>query len=133
LATGCPTGFEINPATGLCEKVGFVGAVQRLLPGGATGTAVATTDFGAAVIGAFGRPALEPAVSTGVVRRCPKGAFLGTDNLCYEKLPREFRKWPPPTKPPISSKDWKALQVSNRVREKSKKIASAAGFTCKKR
>ena len=131
---GCPTGFHLNPSTGQCEKTGLVGAVQRFIPGGATGTAVATsTGFREAVIGAFGRPALVPATSTGITRRCPRGAFLGTDNLCYEKLPREFRKWKPAKKPPISAKDWTHLQVAERVRTKSKRIATAAGFTCRKK
>ena len=130
----CSTGFHWNPSTGQCEKTGLVGAVQRFIPGGATGTAVATsTPFGEAVMGAFGRPALVPATHSSVTRRCPRGSFLGIDDLCYEKLPREFRKWKPATKPPISAKDWKHLQVAERVRDKSKKIATAAGFTCRKK
>ena len=136
----CPTGFLPNPRTGVCEAVGAVGAVQRFLPGGATGTlpqipSAAGNGFGAAVMGSFGVPALQPAQASSVALRCPPGAVLGKDNLCYRKgsIPAQFRKWKPARKPPISAKDWRALQVSNRVRDKSKKIAGAAGFTCKKR
>jgi hypothetical protein len=134
LQAGCPSGTRMNPTTGICEKVGFVGTVERLIPGGATGTAAATVDaFGEAVIGAFGRPALVPAMASTMTHRCPRGTILGRDNLCYEKLPREFRKWKPAPKPPMSAKDWKTLQTAERVRAKSKDIASKAGFTCRKK
>jgi hypothetical protein len=92
-------------------------------------------DFGQAVVGPFGIPALVPAGVTTVSRRCPPGAVLGKDDLCYMKgsIPAKYRKWPPARKPPISAKDFATLRVSNRVRDKSKKIAGMAGFTCKKR
>jgi len=86
-------------------------------------------------MGAFGVPALVPAQAQAMSLHCPPGAILGKDNLCYQKgsIPMQFRKWRPARKPPISAKDWRALQVSARVKEKAKKVAGTAGFTCRKR
>lgn len=136
--SSCPPGFQANPNTGICEVAGFGGAVQRFLPGGQTGTlpqVPAATGYGNAVMGSFGVPALQPAQAQSVALRCPPGSVLGKDNLCYQKgsIPMQFRKWRPARKPPISAKDWKALQVADRVQKKAKTVATKAGFTCRKR
>lgn len=132
----CPPGFRTDPNTGRCLQEGIGGAVKRFIPGGATGVLPGVTNgFGEAVLGSFGVPALVPAQAQSVSLHCPPGAILGKDNLCYQKgsIPMQFRKWRPARKPPISAKDWRALQVSKRVSEKAKKIAGTAGFTCKRR
>jgi len=132
----CPPGFQANPQTGVCEVQGIGGAVQRFLPGGQTGTLpTPATGYGEAVVGAWGKPALMPAQAQGVTLRCPPGAVLGKDNLCYERssIPNSARKWPKPTKPPISRADWKALQTADRVKNKAKGIATKAGFSCRKK
>jgi len=136
--SSCPPGFRANPSTGVCEVEGVMGAVQRFLPGGQTGTLPQmprSNGYGNAVVGSFGVPALQPAQASSVALRCPPGAVLGKDNLCYQKgsIPAQFRKWRPARKPPISAKDWKALQTADRVKNKAKNIAGKAGFTCRKR
>lgn len=135
----CPPGFRANPSTGICEAEGMIGAVQRFLPGGQTGTLPqvngGAVGYGNAVMGSFGVPALQPAQASTVAFRCPPGSVLGKDNLCYQKgsIPMQFRKWRPAKKPPISAKDWRALQTSARVEKKAKNIAQKAGFSCRKR
>lgn len=134
----CPPGFRVDPNTGRCLAEGFGGAVQRFLPGGETGflpSGPAGPGTGLALMGAFGVPAIQPTAVQAQRLDCPAGFLLGMDNLCYAKgtLPRQFRKWKPSRKPPISAKDWRSLQVSERVSKKVKRIASTAGFTCKRR
>ena len=132
----CPPGFRVNPRTGVCEVEGPIGAIQRFLPGGQTGVLPQVPDaYGEAVMGSFGVPAIQPAQASTMALRCPPGSVLGKDNLCYQKgsIPMQFRKWRPPKKPPISAKDWRALQTSARVEKKAKDIASKAGFSCRRR
>lgn len=137
---GCPQGYEFNPSSGQCEEQGVGGVIRRTLPGGATGT----TQFGAAVMGAFGIPALQPAVvgqrtndrgETNPILKCPSGAVLGKDNLCYQKssIPRKFRKWRPAPKPPMSASDAKALRRIGTLQNKVKGLAKNAGLSCRKR
>jgi len=142
-AASCPDGYIVNPSTGICEKIGMGGAIQRTLPGGQTGTL--SDIYGEAVVGAFGTPALVPAQvgtitrrdgTTGSVLRCPPGAVLGKDSLCYMKgsIPKQFRKWRPPSgRCPISKKDWAAIKSIGRVQKTIRKVASEAGMTAKKR
>jgi len=135
----CPPGFRANPNTGICEVEGPIGAIQRFVPGGQTGTLPQANGvpaaYGNAVMGSFGVPALQPAQASAMSLRCPPGSVLGKDNLCYQKgsIPMQFRKWRPAKKPPISAKDWRALQTSARVEKKAKNIAMKAGFSCRKR
>ncbi|MEE8551629.1 MAG: hypothetical protein V3T08_10290, partial [Gemmatimonadota bacterium] len=111
-----------SPCVAVAQQVvrtpGVRGVIERALPFGATGFEVAgaVDRFGEAVVGAFGMPALEPAIvgeveradgSVGLIRRCPSGLVLGRDELCY---PREilrrnsrFRKWRPGVKPILTS------------------------------
>jgi len=134
----CPPGFRVDVNTGRCLKEGVGGFVERILPGGGTGflpsgPAPAGPGMGLATMGAFGVPAVQPVQGMAQRLDCPAGFLLGMDNLCYAKgtLPRQFRKWKPSRKPPISARDWRALQTSARVEKKVKRIASTAGFTCK--
>lgn len=142
-SASCPDGYQVNPQTGICEKTGVGGAVQRFIPGGQTGTMADA--YGEAVVGAFGIPALVPAQvgtiqrrdgTTGAVLRCPPGAVLGRDSLCYQKgsISKQFRKWRPPSgRCPISKKDWAAIKAIGRVQKTIKKVASEAGMSAKKR
>jgi len=133
----CSPGFRVNPATGICEQIGFRGAVERTLPGGQAGTMADV--FGEAVLGAFGMPALVPAqvgtINGGPILRCPLGAVLGKDNLCYQKgnIPIKFRKWRPSRKPPISAKRWAELKGTATTKRMAKEIAAAAGFSCRRK
>lgn len=138
----CPPGYEVDPETGICNLSGAAGTVQRVLPGGKTGTL--GYDYGNAVVGAFGIPALQPAQvgtirrrdgTTGPVLRCPKGAVLGDDDLCYMKgtIPRQFRKWKPAAKCPMTAADAKALRRIGTLQNRVKRLAKTAGLTTKKR
>lgn len=138
--SGCPPGHVLDTTTGQCKVAGAGGVVQRTLPGGATGM----LQGGTPVVGGFGRPGVTPAqVGTitdrmGMVKpilRCPTGFVLGKDEICYVKstIPAGFRKWKPKKRPPISAKDWRAMQVSERVQKKVKEVASKAGFTTAKK
>lgn len=127
-----------------CVEEGVGGFIERILPGGETGTQMDI--YGQAVVGSFGMPALVPA-TVGViqnargenkpVRRCPKGAVLGKDDLCYQKgaISRQYRKWPKPTNPKgyISRSDLKALNKIHGLQEKAKNLAMASGFKVTKR
>lgn len=121
-------------------RTGIGGALQRALPGGATGTAADIV--GDAVLGSFGVPALVPAVvgsitkrdgSTGPILRCPPRMVLAVDNLCYMKGTRglaAFRKWRPGTKPFLTGGDVKCLRRANTLRKgkSSKKLLRELGM-----
>lgn len=137
-AASCPEGYRVDPDTGMCVTTGVGGTIQRYLPGGKSGTMADA--YGEAVVGAFGTPALVPAQvgtitrrdgTTGPVLRCPPGAVLGKDQLCYMKgsIPRQFRKWKPDAKCPISRRDLQAMKAIGRVQKKIKSLASDAGLT----
>ena len=127
-------GYTPNGGEGR-DKPGGIAAVQRFLPGGATGQYVP----GEAVLGQWGA-ALEPQVigeverqdgTTGPILRCLRGMVLGTDDLCYNKpLARGKRKWPPGTKPFLTGGDVKCLRTANRLRSSkhSAKLLKELGF-----
>jgi len=85
--------------------------------------------FGEAVIGGFGRPALVPRVvgaieradgSVGQILRCPPGAVLAIDDLCYTKGTKGLaanRKWPPGTAPFLTGGDVKCLRRADSLRK----------------
>lgn len=138
----CPPGFRVDSKTGTCVKEGAEGAIERMLPGGDTG--VLGDQFGPAVIGGFGVPAIVPAQvgtraradgSVGPILQCPRGAILGKDDLCYQKgsIPVSFRKWRPAAKPPMSAADARALRRIKTLQGKAKKLATSAGLTCRTR
>jgi len=128
--TGCEPGFVRDLETGRCKREGFIGDVQRFLPGGETGFAPPNGVGGGLVPGA-----LAPQIRTTQTRVCPKKFILGADGLCYVKglLPPKLRMHKPDARPPISASAWRKLKTANTVRNKAKEIAVTAGFTCKKR
>jgi len=114
---------------------GPIAAIQRFLPGGATGLVPA----GEAVMGQWGA-ALEPEVvgsierrdgSVGQILRCIRGMVLGTDDLCYNKpLANTKRKWPKPTPPFLSGGDVRCLRRASTLKRSkgSKKLLRELGF-----
>lgn len=133
---GCPSGFK-KDSKGNCIKTGVGGVIQRTLPGGKKGTLEDV--FGDAVIGAFGVPGLVPAqvgvINDNPILKCPAGMVLGKDNICYVRsvLPRQFRKWPPPGRAPVTAGDAKAIRRAKSATNRVKKLASNVGFTCTKK
>ena len=77
--------------------------------------------FGVAVMGRFGA-ALQPEVRQSVTLRCPRGAVLGIDNLCYNKrdLDKRDRKWIPGRKPLLTGGDLNAIARAARAAGKMK-------------
>lgn len=125
-ASPCPTGYTWNGSQ--CVKSGVAGAVERFLPGGATGTGMDV--YGQAVVGAWGKPALQPYVASVPVRRCPRGTVLGKDGLCYDKIANKDRMWPRPPRPAFTGSDMKALRKAESLKKKAKDIASQ-WYSCK--
>jgi hypothetical protein len=127
----CPDGYKLDN-NGRCVATGIGGAIDRFLPGGSTGV---LGSGGQAVMGAFGAPAMVPAqvgtINGQPILKCRAGMVLGKDNLCYVKssLPRQFRKWAPAPKPPITGGDAKAIRRAESAKKRVKKLASAVGFT----
>ena len=132
--TSCPQGYRNEG--GQCVETGWRGVAERVLPGGQSGTMV--DEYGEAVLGSFGIPALVPAqvgqIHGNPILRCPPGAVLGKDNLCYQKssIPKAFRKWKPAAKPPMTAADARALRRIGTLQNRVKRLASSAGMTAKK-
>ena len=122
----CPTGYEWDGST--CRRQGFIGTIQQALPGGNTGTGVDV--YGEATIGSFGMPALVPFTEAVPVNRCPPGAVLGKDNLCYMKgsIPNRWRKWPKPPRPALTAGDMKTLRRAETLKNRVSRAAMSAGF-----
>ena len=136
---GCPSGF-ITDEFGQCVRA-EVGPRLRdrlaaIIPGGGTGL-VPSDDFGEAVVGAFGIPALEPAVFSQIRHQCPSGMVLGRDMLCYPKavLRRDskFRKWRPGPRPLLSGGKRKAIRTARAAILEVKEVAKSLGVTVPKR
>lgn len=123
--TGCQPGFEWDGAR--CRETGVGGFVKRAIPGGDTGYGMDV--YGEAVVGAFGKPALVPYVASVPTSRCPPGAVLGKDNLCYAKgsISNSERKWPKPTRPLLTAGEMKTLRKVNTLQNKVKRAWQAAG------
>ena len=83
------------------------------------GHGTAPEDFGEAVMGRFGA-ALVPASVATTTLRCPRGAVLGIDNLCYNKrdLHKDQRKWVPGRKPLLTGGDLNAISRAARAARK---------------
>lgn len=132
-SNSCPQGYSWDGTQ--CVATGIQGAVQRFLPGGASGTLADI--YGEARLGRYG-VALVPAqvgqvasLRTGMVNpilRCPRGMVLGKDNLCYDSLTKTQRKWPKPRKPLFTGGDLNALTRANKLKEKAKEIAQDSGW-----
>lgn len=124
----------VRDQSGICVLQGSPADISTG-PSGFNGTGVS----GVAVMGAFGIPAMQPVVVGNIggspIRRCMAGAVLGKDDLCYMKgsIPRQFRKWRPAAKPPMSAADAKALRRIGTLQNKVKGLAKSANLTCKKR
>jgi len=118
---GCPDGFEPDGRGG-CNRAGIVGAVQRFLPGGSTGTTVATTTAPAA----FGIPTMAPFRETRLVLDCGPGWVLGMDSLCYPKkmIPNKFRKWPRGTKPFLTGGEVRTLRRAKSLEKRFKRLST---------
>jgi len=124
-SVGCGAGF-MRTAQGQCVPAptsqvaieGIVGATQRFLPGGETGF---QDVFGGAVMGRFGA-ALVPAQMQATRLRCPRGAVLGKDNLCYDHLPKKDRKWNPGTKPLLTGGQMNILRKARRLEDRLKRM-----------
>lgn len=121
---------RVDPVTQECKV--FVGSQEG-------------ADPGKAVVGAFGLPALVPAVvgqimkrdgSTGPILRCRRTMVLGTDNLCYPKavLPRrsKFRKWRGQVRPAVSAGDVKAIRRAAAARDRVLILAKEVGLHASK-
>lgn len=131
----CPTGYFWD-GTG-CAKEGFVGTVQRGLPGGASGYLEWTptsTPFGAGYV----------PVSTSQTRLlCPPGYVLfGNKNgmspgqeVCMPKggAPRSLRKWVPGARPLLTGGEMKTLRRAKTLENKVKRAWKAAGSPGKPR
>lgn len=128
--TGCGQGRVIDPRTGQCvsrgaveialpqmqfagtPQPGVIAALQRAIPGGATGR----TGFGDAIMGRYG-VALEPGSMPSSRLVCPRGTVLGHDNLCYNKrdLRKGERKWQPGRKPLMTGGDLNAITKASKA------------------
>lgn len=89
-----------------------------LMPGGRPlFSGVAAGDaFGAAEMGRFGA-GLIPASTDVRTRRCPRGAVLAVDGLCYNRrdLRKSDRMWPPGRKPLLTGGDLNAISRATRA------------------
>jgi len=88
-AAGCVAGSKYNARTDTCElpRSGVVGAVQRFLPGGASGFEGGTR---------AGSGIYAPELEALEVRRCFPGDILGKDGFCHAKgsIPNKERAHP---------------------------------------
>lgn len=140
LTTTTPTTSQCPPGT---LRVPITGQCLDLVPGGEQSGAGVVVTPGEAVVGAFGLPAFQPMVvgtlaNGNVIRRCPRRTVLGLDNRCYVKgtIPRQFRKWAPDAKPPVSAFDARMMRKYGRGGSKAKaaaKLAREAGYTTKQK
>ena len=106
-STSCIPPFFFNPATGKCDL--------DLIPGpGGGGTGPIRDDFGGAAQGRFG-VGLAPASRTVTRRSCPRGAKLGKDGLCYDKIANKDRAWPRGARPLLTGGDMKAISKASRA------------------
>lgn len=112
----CPSGYtwKEGPGGGSCVSPtpGMRGRVQRALPGGRTGYDAA--EYGEAVMGQFGA-GMIPATFEGVTRRCPRGAVLATDGLCYNTrdLSNKNREWPRGRRPLLTGGEMRAISIAS--------------------
>jgi len=111
------------PTSSSCPQgqIGIPPACFDLVPGGATQGAGMFVGYGEAVMGRFGA-ALQPTTRSMSVSRCPRGAVLGSDGLCYNSrdLRRSDRKWIPGRKPLLTGGDLNAIARASRAANKMK-------------
>ena len=123
----CKWPAKIDPNTGDC----------RIFLGTEPGIDDPSDDFGAAVQGAFGIPALVPAQRSTMRLRCPSGMVLGRDNLCYptQVLRRDskFRKWRPGARPILTGGQRRGISRARTAITTAKDAISGLGVTVKKK
>lgn len=100
-------------------QIGFPPACFDVQPGGDTQGGGMYIGYGEAVMGRYGA-AIQPSVIPQQVRRCPRGAVLGNDGLCYNRkdLRRDERWWIPGRKPLLTGGDLNAITKANRAATK---------------
>lgn len=138
-ASSCPAGTTYDPATGQCKVGGVKGAVQRGLPGGATG--YVAQEFTPTT--AFGMQGFVPQTVPQTRLMCPAGYVLYGNKsgrnpgmeICLPKgfLANKHRKWPKSPNPALSAQDMRTLNRIRTLQNKIKRVATTAGFTTKKR
>lgn len=101
----CPTGTVLDPGTGYCVS-----------PKSPVGEKYLADQYGEAVVGRYGA-ALVPAERMTSVARCPPGAVVGKDGLCYNKhaIRNSDRRWPAPTKPLLTGGELRAISTASRA------------------
>ncbi|HIA04392.1 MAG TPA: hypothetical protein EYN66_21285 [Myxococcales bacterium] len=111
---GCPPGYKLE--NGVCKKLGVIGAIQQIIPGGQTGTVAPGAQIGQAVMGQYG-PALVPTELASTISKCITGMVLGKDGLCYNKrdITNKERLWPRGTRPLLSGGDRKTLRKARSI------------------
>ena len=129
----CPGAFSVkNPVGPGCIDL------LALPPGGDPALTPGADFFGEAVVGAFGMAALQPAIvgsitdkdgNVNAIRRCPAGTVLGRDNLCYNKLPANWRKWPKAARAPVTAADAKCIRRAASATKRVARLAKAVGLT----
>jgi hypothetical protein len=126
----CPVGFGgdgrgncvPNPraSTAMVVKAapGPVAAIQRFIPGGATGliaTQVPSQQRWQAIMGQFGVGTLP---ESKMIDRaiCPRGMVIATDGVCYNRrsIRNSDREWPRGTRPLGTPGEMHALRVASR-------------------
>lgn len=115
-----------QPAQGSCPDGTFrfpplIGPCVDIVPGGPTQGAGVVLSFGEAVMGRYGA-GLVPAMRSVTVNRCPPGAVLGKDNICYNRrdIRRDERKWVPGRRPLLTGGDLNAISRAARAAGKMK-------------
>lgn len=127
----CPAGSTWDASTGQCKVGGVKGAVQRGLPGGATGYVDPT---GWTPTSAFGLQGFLPQSVPSARLSCPAGYVLyGKEpgmEVCLPKgfLANKHRKWPKPPRPAMSAQDVKTLNRINAIQRKVSNMTVKAGF-----
>lgn len=140
---GCGPGFEMR--NGRCvRKGGLIPSAERLLgitfggkpPRERTTTMARRRDFGQAVVGAFGMPAMVPEEESRVQLVCPRGMVLGTDNLCYPKgvlsSRNLHRKWRRPPRAPVTAADARHIRKAAAAKDRVLRLAKDVGLHASK-
>lgn len=116
-------GNNLVPGASNCPSGSFdiFGKCLDLVPGGSVSGGGMSLSYGEAVNGRYG-PALVPARVGTEVRRCPRGAVLGNDGLCYNKrdLRKSDRAWVPARKPLLTGGDLNAISRASRAANRMK-------------
>jgi hypothetical protein len=114
---GCPVGY-VPDGQGGCRIQGIGG----YLPGD-----VGRQDFGwQAVNGRFGAGYVPIEIPRSIAR-CPAGAVLGKDGICYDHLPRGARLHNPGARPFLTGGDMRALARARQLQKTIGKLNTRFG------